>query len=91
MKQIVVISAKYVAPLSVEITFSDGFTNIVDVGEFIKKHPHPQHNKYAEERNFKKFKIEDGNLVWGKNWDLAFPIGALYAGNLELCCDEVDF
>jgi len=91
MNQITVTSAKYIAPLSVELTFSDGYVCTVDVGEFIRKHPHPQYNKYATERNFKKFKIEDGNIVWGNNWDLIFPVGALYAGNLELCCDEVDF
>ena len=57
----------------------------------LRRHPHPQYNRYKSEKNFKKFKIENGNIVWGKNWDLIFPIGALYAGNLEFCCDEVNF
>ncbi|MBP5421816.1 MAG: DUF2442 domain-containing protein [Paludibacteraceae bacterium] len=91
MNSITVTSAKYVAPLRVELTYSDGFVNVVDVGEFMRRHPHPQYNRYKSEKNFKKFKIENGNIVWGKNWDLIFPIGALYAGNLELCCDEVNF
>ena len=50
---------------------------------FIKKHPHPQYNSYLNEKKFKKFKIEFGNIVWGKNWDLIFPIDKLYAG---VCC-----
>ena len=29
----------------------------VDVGAFIKKHPHPQYNSYLNENKFKKFKI----------------------------------
>ena len=29
----------------------------VDVGTFIKKHPHPQYNSYLNENKFKKFKI----------------------------------
>lgn len=84
-----VIKAEYMKPLCVKVTFSDGYENVIDVGSFIKNHPHVQWNKYTKESNFKKFKIENGNIVWGKNWDLIFPIGALYQGNLELCCDEV--
>ena len=78
-----IISAKYVAPLSVEVDFSDGTTQTVDVGAFIRKHPHPQYNSYLDEKEFKKFKIECGNIVWGKNWDLIFPIDKLHAGVCE--------
>lgn len=76
-----IISAKYVTPLCVEIQFSDGVVRIVDVGEFIRKNPHPQYNSYLDEKKFKKFKIEYGNIVWGKNWDLIFPIEHLYNGS----------
>ncbi len=75
-----VVSAKYVAPLSVEIIFSDGATRIVNVGEYIKKNPHVQYNSYLDEKKFKKFKVEMGNVVWGKNWDLVFPVQDLYSG-----------
>ncbi len=80
---ITILSAKYVAPLSVCLTFSDGSSKTVNVGGFIRKHPHPQYNCYLDEKKFKKFKIEFGNIVWGKNWDLIFPIDALYAGHCE--------
>ena len=46
------------------------------------KHPHPQYNKYLEWKNFKKATIENGNVVWGKNWDLIFPIEQLYNGEI---------
>ena len=76
-------AAKYIAPLSVEFTFSDGAIQIVDVGSFIKKNPHPQYNSYLDEKKFKKFKFEMGNIVWGKNWDLIFPITTLRNGRCE--------
>lgn len=76
-------AAKYVAPLSVELTFSDGAIQIVDVGSFIRKNPHPQYNSYLDEKKFKKFKLEMGNVVWGKNWDLIFPITTLRNGYCE--------
>ena len=78
-----IVSAKYVAPLSVELQFSDGTVKIVDIGSFIKAHPHPQYNSYLDEKKFKRFKIEMGNIVWGKNWDLVFPISALHNGKCD--------
>ena len=78
-----IVSAKYVAPLSVELQFSDGTVKIVDIGSFIKAHPHPQYNSYLDEKKFKRFKIEMGNIVWGKKWDLVFPISALYNGKCD--------
>lgn len=78
-----IVSAKYVAPLSVELQFSDGTVKIVDIGSFIKAHPHPQYNSYLDEKKFKRFKIEMGNIVWDKNWDLVFPISALYNGKCD--------
>ena len=58
-----IVSAKYVAPLKVELHFSDSTVKTVDVGAFIKKHPHPQYNSYLNENKFKKFKIEFGNFI----------------------------
>lgn len=78
-----IVSAKYVAPLCVKLEFSDGTIKTIDVGDFIRKHPHPQYDSYLDEKKFKKFKIEFGNVVWGKNWDLIFPIDRLYAGVCE--------
>lgn len=46
------------------------------------KNPHPQYNRYVDPKNFKKFRIEHGNVVWGKNWDLVFPLEQLYSGTL---------
>ena len=83
MEALYITSAQYQSPLSVLLTFNDKHTVLVDIGKFIQNHPHPQYNKYLEEKHFKKFKLEDGNIVWGKNWDLIFPIDLLYKGTCE--------
>lgn len=83
MEALYITSALYQKPLSVLLTFNDKHTALVNIGDFIHKHPHPQYNKYLEEKNFKKFKLEDGNIVWGKNWDLIFPVELLYKGTCE--------
>ena len=60
--------------LTVRLCFSDNTEILIDIGSFIAKHPHPQYNIYLEWKNFKNATIENGNVVWGKNWDLIFPI-----------------
>ena len=45
-----------------------------------RRHPHPQYNKYLDPRKFNRFTIDNGNVVWGKNWDLIFPIEQLHSG-----------
>ena len=84
-----IIEAKDVGNLCVLLTFNDGVQQTVDIGSFILKHPHPMYDRYLDSKIFAKFKLEGGNIYWGKNEALIFPVGALYKGNLELCCDEV--
>lgn len=32
---------------------------------------------------FRTFKIVEGNIVWGDDWDLIFPMEKLYRGKAE--------
>ena len=72
--------AEYVEGLVLRLFFSDGTSRDVDFKPFILANPHPQYNRYIEPKNFKKFTIEYGNVVWGKNWDMIFPVSQLYNG-----------
>ena len=72
--------AEYAGKLCLRIYFSDGTSKTVDFAPFILKHPHPQYNRYLDPRYFKKYSIEYGNVVWGKNWDMVFPVEQLYSG-----------
>lgn len=80
MEIINVVKAEYVGNLSIRLWFNDNTMKVINVGDFLRKKPHPQTNKYLEERNFLKFKIEDGNIVWGKNADVIFPVAQLHEG-----------
>lgn len=80
MDKIFVIKAENAGNLTVSLTFSDNTVQTVDIGDFIRRHPHPQYNKYLDPRKFNRFTIENGNIVWGKNWDLIFPVEQLHAG-----------
>jgi hypothetical protein len=82
MKYISVIGANYIEGLKLQIEFDDRKKKTIDFSCFFKSHPHPQYNKYANPEYFKKFKIENGNIVWGKNWDMIFPVIDLYKGKI---------
>jgi len=83
MKTITVAEAKHIGGFKVEVLFNDQKRKVVDFGTFLTTHSHPQYNKYKSEKNFKKFKIENGNIVWGKDWDMIFPVYQLYEGRLQ--------
>ena len=82
MDRLYITEAAVVDELKVDLTFSDNTRQIVNVGEFIRRHPHPQYNKYLDVRKFRRFSIENGNIVWGKYWDLMFPIEQLHSGSI---------
>ena len=82
MDRLFITKAENRGDLTVSLTFSDNTVQTVDIGDFIRRHPHPQYNKYLDPRKFSRFTIDNGNIVWGKNWDLIFPVEHLYAGRL---------
>ena len=82
MKTVYITKAIDLGNLNVQIFFSDNKSQTVDIGEFIRNNPHPQYSKYLDPKKFKRFTIENGNLFWGKKWDLIFPIEQLYSGKV---------
>lgn len=83
MKYLKIEKARYVGSLKVELTFNDGVVVVIDFGSWIQMNPHPQYNRYLDEKKFKKFYLDDmGNIAWGKNRDLYFDINELHDGGL---------
>lgn len=80
MARLMIIEAHSVGNLTIEMTFNDNSVQRINVGEFIQQHPHPQYDKYLDENEFLKFTLDDGNVVWGEDWDLIFPIEQLHSG-----------
>ena len=78
MKTISVTSAKHIAGHRIELTFNDGKKQNIDFKPFLDKYPHPAYNRLRDKKEFKKFWIEDGNVVWDDNWNFIFPEYQLY-------------
>jgi hypothetical protein len=64
----VVTNALYINEFKVKIYFADGIKSI-KVG-YLKK--------YQNLQNLQNFMIQNGNIVWGEDWDLIFPRDQLY-------------
>lgn len=83
MKYLRIVEAQYVGDFKVSLTFNDKVSVVIDFGTWIKNNPHPQYNRYLDERKFKKFYLDEmGNIAWGKNRDLYFPIDELHEGRI---------
>ena len=82
MRTLAITQAEYVGEYRLHLTFSDGTSQVVDFGPFLMNHPHPQHNKYRQLGHFKRFRIDRGNVVWGRDWDLIFPVSQLHQGHV---------
>ena len=74
---------KNIDGFKVELLFSDNMKKIVDFAGFLETRSHPQFNKYKKQANFKRFNIENGNVVWRKDGDMIFPIDDLYTGKIK--------
>lgn len=75
-----VIRAEYAGDVSLNIFFSDGASKVVDFRPFLMNNHHPQYDRYLDPASFKSFSIDHGNVVWGKDWDMVFPVEQLYSG-----------
>ena len=73
--------AQYLADYRIRLTFSDGAVRDVDFGPFLAKARNPDTTDYRNLEEFKAFRIEDGDLVWG-DFQMIFPIADLYRGKL---------
>ena len=82
METISVINARHLHDYLIEVTFSDRTSQIIDFKQQLDRLRVPEYTKYREMQHFKSFEIENGNLVWGEDWDLIFPVDQLYENKL---------
>lgn len=75
-------NASYLDGYRLSVFFNNGKNTVVDFSHFLTHNNKESLSKYKVLSNFKKFKIEEGNIVWGKNWDLIFPVHELYSGRI---------
>ncbi|MBM4056489.1 MAG: DUF2442 domain-containing protein [Planctomycetes bacterium] len=74
---IAIISAEYIGEYKIKLLFNDNTIQTVDFFPFLNNSLNPLIRKYLDKREFKNFKIDNGDLEWN-DFDLCFPIADLY-------------
>lgn len=77
-----ILKVKQLENFKLQLEFSDGKNQVVDFKPFLSASLHPEIKKYLQPKNFNKFKIECGELMWG-DYDLIFPIMDLYHNRIK--------
>ncbi|MSU56651.1 MAG: DUF2442 domain-containing protein [Pedosphaera sp.] len=80
-KYLEIVQAGYVSGYKIRLTFNDGLVRVMDFEPFLRKALNPDITKYRQFRNFKKFHLHYGDLMWG-DFDMIFPITDLHRGNI---------
>jgi len=80
-KYLEIVQAAYVSGCKIRLTFNDGMVRVMDIEPFLRKVLNPNITKYRQLRNFKKFHLHHGDLMWG-DFDMIFPMEDLHRGNI---------
>ena len=81
VKYLEIVQAEYVSGYKIRLTFNDRMVRTMDFEPFLRKALNPGITKYRQLRNFKKFHLHYGDLMWG-DFDMIFPITDLYHGTI---------
>jgi hypothetical protein len=81
VKYLEIFEAEYVSGYKISLTFNDGMVRVMDFEPFLRKAMNPDITKYRQLRNFKKFHLHYGDLMWG-DFDMIFPITDLHHGTI---------
>lgn len=76
-----IVTAEYIRGYRIKLVFSDGKENTIDFEPFLNSSRNPMTGKFLNLAEFKKFKIEYGDLTWN-DYELCFPIIDLYEDNI---------
>jgi hypothetical protein len=76
-----IVGAEYVSGYKIRLAFNDGAKRVMDFKPFLRKAMNPDIAKYRQLRNFKKFHLHYGDLMWG-DFGMIFPIEDLRRGEI---------
>ena len=76
-----ILEVEYIHDYTLKLLFSDGMKKLVNFKPFLENAKHPEIKKYLYLKNFKKYNLENGDLMWG-DFDLIFPIIDLYKNKI---------
>lgn len=91
-QEIMLIGGRYLHDFVIALTFSihdEKKTRQIDFLPLFQKHVKGDNLKYFAPGNFKKFKIKNNNIYWGKNEDVIFSSSTLLDLSLTSATEEI--
>jgi hypothetical protein len=80
-KYLEIVQAEYLSGYKIRLAFNDGMVRVMDFEPFLRRAMNPDITKYRQLRNFKKFHLHYGDLMWG-DFEMIFPITDLHSGDI---------
>ena len=75
-----IVAASYLRNFEILILFSNNRMKVVNFKPALKKYAKGHFAEYLKKKKFMSFNIEQGNIVWGNDWDIVFPVSDIYSG-----------
>ena len=72
-----IVKAHFLGGYKILLTFSNGMQRIINFQPIFNKYVKGYYSKHFIPENFKKFIIKNGNIYWGKNEEVIFPVSFL--------------
>lgn len=77
-EDITILAARYISDFSIAVSFSSGRTQLVNFLPLFEKYVKGDNLKYFAPERFKKFIVKNGNIYWGRNEDVIFPVSFFF-------------
>lgn len=72
----------YIGDYKLKLIFNDKSEQSIDFYSFLSNSLNPFIRKYLDEKRFKEYELDDGDLEWN-DYDLCFPIADLYENTIR--------
>jgi len=77
-KSLSIIKAFYLGNHTLLLSFNNGVQKKLDFLPLFQQYLKEDYLQYVQLSRFKKFIVANGNIYWGKNEDVIFPVSFLY-------------
>lgn len=77
-ENVTVVTARYISDFTIAVSFSCGRTQLVNFLPLFEKYVKGDNLKYFAPGRFKKFIVKNGNIYWGSNEDVIFPVSFFF-------------
>ncbi len=82
MTSISIDKAEYKEDYEIELSFSDGVTNVIGFEDFLSESMNPVTTKYLDKKEFSNFQVEFGGLMWN-DFEMCFLSGICTKGKYK--------